>query len=453
MQLTTDQLIKGIDHPNVHVRDSVLHHLTDSFNSTLDLTRAVIAAVERNGWSKALLWPHRIGNCGLDEDSLRWCLDQIDRTDDLAPNDNTKSRLVRWALTAPVDCLSRQLHRMSEMESFNERKLLSKVTALESIEEKIEIWQLGAQRCWERLEQHCRAIRKDSNFQDANINLATSLIEPIALERVRFGDDVLRWLKHENIEEGDWKQWMLGMMILLAGRMRLEASVPDLLKHYQPDWDWYNEEIGWSISRIGTPVAHRTIAEYYPGKSWNVRNYLTGPLETIRHEGGIHLLLPLLEIEDNAPFRCGIGTAIALQFDERAIDPALAIYHEAPDDPERLRIIKTLFAFVSIAELDVPQKDEWEKLIENDWERFSRIRSSSSEQLFALTELVQKKLVRKQDVERVPEKHRRIDSYSEPKFNRLVSNRRVGRNDPCPCGSGKKYKKCCIKSEATSQFD
>ena len=22
---------------------------------------------------------------------------------------------------------------------------------------------------------------------------------------------------------------------------------------------------------------------------------------------------------------------------------------------------------------------------------------------------------------------------------------RLGRNDPCPCGSGKKYKKCCMK--------
>jgi len=22
---------------------------------------------------------------------------------------------------------------------------------------------------------------------------------------------------------------------------------------------------------------------------------------------------------------------------------------------------------------------------------------------------------------------------------------KVGRNDPCPCGSGKKYKKCCIQ--------
>ncbi len=25
---------------------------------------------------------------------------------------------------------------------------------------------------------------------------------------------------------------------------------------------------------------------------------------------------------------------------------------------------------------------------------------------------------------------------------------KVGRNDPCPCGSGKKYKKCCGKSAA-----
>jgi uncharacterized protein len=25
---------------------------------------------------------------------------------------------------------------------------------------------------------------------------------------------------------------------------------------------------------------------------------------------------------------------------------------------------------------------------------------------------------------------------------------RIGRNDPCPCGSGKKYKKCCLRKEA-----
>ena len=25
---------------------------------------------------------------------------------------------------------------------------------------------------------------------------------------------------------------------------------------------------------------------------------------------------------------------------------------------------------------------------------------------------------------------------------------KVGRNDPCPCGSGKKYKKCCGRGES-----
>jgi uncharacterized protein YecA (UPF0149 family) len=27
----------------------------------------------------------------------------------------------------------------------------------------------------------------------------------------------------------------------------------------------------------------------------------------------------------------------------------------------------------------------------------------------------------------------------------VVNENKVGRNDPCPCGSGKKYKKCCGK--------
>ena len=27
-----------------------------------------------------------------------------------------------------------------------------------------------------------------------------------------------------------------------------------------------------------------------------------------------------------------------------------------------------------------------------------------------------------------------------------VSSKKVGRNDPCPCGSGRKYKYCCMKS-------
>ena len=27
----------------------------------------------------------------------------------------------------------------------------------------------------------------------------------------------------------------------------------------------------------------------------------------------------------------------------------------------------------------------------------------------------------------------------------VKKDKKVGRNNPCPCGSGKKYKKCCLK--------
>ena len=32
---------------------------------------------------------------------------------------------------------------------------------------------------------------------------------------------------------------------------------------------------------------------------------------------------------------------------------------------------------------------------------------------------------------------------SQRKSNTVVKEKKIGRNDPCPCGSGKKYKHCC----------
>ena len=41
-------------------------------------------------------------------------------------------------------------------------------------------------------------------------------------------------------------------------------------------------------------------------------------------------------------------------------------------------------------------------------------------------------------------KERRKELYLEQrKSGTIIKEKRIGRNDPCPCGSGKKYKKCC----------
>ena len=50
-----------------------------------------------------------------------------------------------------------------------------------------------------------------------------------------------------------------------------------------------------------------------------------------------------------------------------------------------------------------------------------------------------------------------VDEYKLPVIPEIVNvpikpepvrvTQKVGRNDPCPCGSGKKYKKCCGKNK------
>jgi tetratricopeptide (TPR) repeat protein len=50
-----------------------------------------------------------------------------------------------------------------------------------------------------------------------------------------------------------------------------------------------------------------------------------------------------------------------------------------------------------------------------------------------------KDMVRNMDTER------NMDSQETSQKTKVVENK-IGRNDPCPCGSGKKYKKCCLNS-------
>ena len=42
---------------------------------------------------------------------------------------------------------------------------------------------------------------------------------------------------------------------------------------------------------------------------------------------------------------------------------------------------------------------------------------------------------------------RRNEIAKEYRTSKIVRHEKIGRNDPCPCGSGKKYKACCAKNQ------
>ena len=41
------------------------------------------------------------------------------------------------------------------------------------------------------------------------------------------------------------------------------------------------------------------------------------------------------------------------------------------------------------------------------------------------------------------EEQRKIFYKNQKSSKTIIKGKKIGRNDPCPCGSGKKYKKCC----------
>ena len=50
-------------------------------------------------------------------------------------------------------------------------------------------------------------------------------------------------------------------------------------------------------------------------------------------------------------------------------------------------------------------------------------------------------------LKRVEELQERIDAMKETRVEQVIrKGPKIHRNDPCPCGSGKKYKKCCGKN-------
>ena len=53
----------------------------------------------------------------------------------------------------------------------------------------------------------------------------------------------------------------------------------------------------------------------------------------------------------------------------------------------------------------------------------------------------------RQNIERKPQEKKLLtnDTEEKPVKKKPVKKQKIGRNDPCPCGSGKKYKQCCGK--------
>ena len=77
----------------------------------------------------------------------------------------------------------------------------------------------------------------------------------------------------------------------------------------------------------------------------------------------------------------------------------------------------------------------------------SMIMSAATENNDAEAELKEKV-----DEARMERERQRTIAYMNAHKQVVREGKKIGRNDPCPCGSGKKYKNCCLESGKYEKF-
>jgi hypothetical protein len=412
------------------VRNVVANHFSEPPTTDPDVTAQAIRGAEEFGWRAFLSWSHKFASLPLADDAaLEWVCDQVERTDEAAPSRNLKSHLSGMLAGADIGLLDRHRERLLGLAAL-------RPADRRAITMRPEFMRLEPAECWRRLEDHCRQAATADSFAAARIPEAILLLEPLEHDRDASADRVVSLLQAPTGDfiGDDAAEWLTGLMIALAGRLRLEEATAPLWNLLAVDWDWYQDEGLSALKRIGTTGVVQIAREHYEQSDWTGRLHATSLFAAIRCDESAAAIAEALAIETDDDLRAFLGMSAAEHLDDGLTPLARAVYDENPADPERRDIREYLVALSHLTGQELPERDDWERDIDEFDDRISRLGDPSTH--------VPEGLLGAWAEDDDAVAFETINDADEPASRGF----RVGRNEPCPCGSGRKFKRCCMPS-------
>lgn len=418
MRLSDDQLKAAIVHPNVVVRTAALRSFHYSQRQHPDLLPTAIRAVEQHGWDAFLGRATEFEKLQItDINSYLWVHSRM--TMELNKQfDSPKWVLRRMLMRADAEVLEQAFYiDGTEIDPAGEAY----------IETRLEMLSLKPDEIWKDLTSTCNELIASAEFSDQLLSQARALIGPMRRHQEWARGRVMEVLSRPpETDEENANHWLVGLAMYFAGELRIDEAAPllwDLLAH---DWTWYSEEAMHALCRIGTPSVLNMISERYEAAERHVRHYANRPFEEIRSESGSELIKNLLAIEVDGILRSNLVTGAARQYDRVGAEVAYGTLMSKCGD--LFDVPRALILYSHLADWPLPNRTELEhqeiNFYQNIWEENERFMSDGSKNDSDPTLPVEP---------------------TDPEPVQLVQlvGSAPGRNDPCPCGSGKKYKKCC----------
>ncbi|WP_309137668.1 SEC-C metal-binding domain-containing protein [Rossellomorea sp. SC111] len=208
------------------------------------------------------------------------------------------------------------------------------------------------------------------------------------------------------IEEDELVGFELIYTVYMAGEIREESVIQQLMNLFKNEEaeDLLLEEAANALVKIGTDQA---VAEVEKVALYgNTYFYTLDVLGRIKSAEAEQALLRLFDQTDDITAKTLISDYLCQQLSTEAI-PKIEAFLEEGYDENMLCLEESIYVNCVMNGIDHPKLLKWRNFIEEVE------RQSLDEQPILVTQPVQ-------------------------------TGDKVGRNDPCPCGSGKKYKKCCL---------
>jgi hypothetical protein len=473
MRLSADQIKQALLNPEWEVRDMALGYFQESFSTDRSIMPVLIEAVGRYGWNEACSPFAHYRPLEQTEATVRWLIEQLQ----LPCPDLERERLwmcwtrfLSWQLNgAAVELLVPQQRILETVENLDPE-------CRENIQKRVDVAFMDPETGWRELESYCEQSAGECEPIDYADEDFHRYVEVILRDGARFSERVLALLAESNddLYDDDPSYWMHVAATELAGRLRLAAAVPSLVERLEVDVDndgqWYCYRCADALIRIGSDEVIRAVGDMFLQASWDFRAVTSKFFEGIHSEFTVQRGLELMAAEADDTLCTYLADGLLFQFDSAVIEPVRNQILRGNCNEQEEVLIRRLVAVTTLMNLPVPEQSPWR---ERAHESLAKYRQSLEDRLNEDGRLPDAWDNEIEELERIYGPFDDLDEELDDEFEDLDefddaedfddgldeldddsdeevlrpivhSTPKVGRNDPCPCGSGKKFKKCCM---------
>ncbi len=431
MRLPEAKIKEALVHPEKLVRQEALLYFADCYSRDAEVMPLAIQAIETHGRSQAFLHLHVVAQLAQTEATVEWAIKELHREVDKAHDlDSYFPALSRLLCSADPQLLAPRAGQILQAPGF------FKELAPE-FRERLQLATWDADQCWKELERTCAEGVGKHYSSDVAFGHASRVVEALARQGDKYTDRILDLLgqKVEDFET-DPMTWLEIFLVMLAGEIRLERAIPLVVKKLHECGEILSEECVEALGKIGTDAAAEAVAEGWLGAEWDYRVYATSALEKIHSDTTVRKCLELLPQDQDLDIRTKLADALLGQFADEGIEPVREMVQRRAYDPVNSDLMRKLVAVSTILGVTFPEYPIWKREAE---EKLAKQERRMKEMRGFLQAPAKPPLPPKPG----PTKER-DDILERKPAPFLRTEKQVGRNDPCPCGSGKKFKKCCM---------